>query len=177
MKELDPAWEAVAAVSTVILVNSTKGQFSNIPPSVKWVHFGIVAVYSLVGISGPRFLLMFTFGHGQFVRMFSQPSALGVAPTLMQWLAAVFGLVGTVFFVDVMRLGRLRRKSRTMFNYLVLPCSLVYPVVMVTASGAITAVPAAKVFALSAAAVLLALGSFAIVFYESKSRWSDQWRG
>ena len=177
MKELDPGWEVVAAVSTVILVKSTAPQFSNFPCSVKWVHFGIVSVYSLVGISGPRFLLMFMFGHGEFVRMFSQPSVLGVAPALMQWLAAVFGIVGTVFFVGVMMLGRLRRKARTTFNYLVLPCSLVYPLVMVTASGAFTAVPTAMAFALSAAAILLALGCFAIVFYQSKSRWSDQWRG
>jgi hypothetical protein len=160
--------EAAVVAGMAILIGRVGPQLANVSRSVRWVHFVLVGIFSLVGIAGPRFVLMFCFGHRRFVDVFAQPNVLGVDAGLMQIITIIFGMAGTVFFVATILLGGLERKAYTVFRWFVLPCACLYPVVMVTASGAVgpsvRAVPLAYISAL----VLAALGCLALLFYHSK---------
>src|SRR5439155_22352034 len=98
----------------------------------------------------------------------------GIGPSFMQYLALVFAVAGTVFCVVVIQLSRLRRKARTAFTYLVFPCSLLYPCVMLTAFGAAGKAPVASIsLARIVVLGLLLLASFAALFYNSKTAMNE----
>ena len=160
-------WETVAVVGIAILVAKMVPRLSGIPWFLKWIHFGLVGIFSLIAIRGPHFGLLFCLQHRRFVELFSQPNVLGVGPILMEYLALIFALAGTVFYVAVMMLGNFRRRARIVFMYLVFPCAILHPIIMSTAFG-VSGIPSAVLITSTIALALIALGCFAIAFYNSK---------
>src|SRR2546425_7191617 len=106
-----------ALAGTAILIAKTAPRLAAVPRSLRWVHFGFMVVFSLIGAAGPRFVLAFCLRHERFVELFSQLNVLGVGSTSMQCLAFVFGVAGTVFYVSVMMLGNFRWRALTVFSY------------------------------------------------------------
>jgi len=158
----------MAAVGCMaILVAKMVPRLATVPWFLKWIHFGLVGIFSLIAIRGPHFALLFCLKHERFVDIFSQPNVLGVGPILMEWLALIFAVAGTVFYVTVMMLGNFSRRARTAFIYLAFPCGILYPIVMLCAfTGAGSSHPAVFL-AYGAAFVFVALAGFATMFYTS----------
>jgi hypothetical protein len=169
MNALNLKWEMVGVAGTAILMAKTNPRLSTVPRTLKWLHWGLIGVYSLVGIAGFRVFLMLWLNHQLFVEAFSQPNALGVRPALMQWIALIFSLTAMSFYFVVMELGRFRRTARTLFSCLVVPNSVLYPIVMLSASGLIGRFDSALSFARGAVLTLLALACLSIFFYRSRS--------
>jgi hypothetical protein len=160
--------EASVLAALAILIARVGPQLSSVPRSVRWTHFGLVGIFSLLGISGPRFVIMFCLGHRRFVEVFTQPNVLGVGAGLMQVIAMLFGVAAAVLLVATMLLGDLNRKAYRIFRAFVLPCASLYPVVMVTASGTFGSFASAVGISYTAGLVLVALGCFTLLFYRSK---------
>ena len=169
MNIIDPGWEIAAITGTVILIAKMSSQLTGVPRLVKWTHWGLVGIFSLVGINGFPIALMFCLKHKSFVEAFSQLNILGVNPSVMQSLALAFAVLSIIFYVVSMMLGNLRVWARTMFGYLVVPCSLMYPVVWSTATGASNQSPSAVTVIRCAILALLALACFSIIFYRAKA--------
>lgn len=151
--------------SMAVLIAQVGPKLSTISRPIKWAHFGLVGLYSLVGIAAARFVLFFCLGHEKFVETFSQPNVLGVGPVGMQWLAFVFAVSGSLLFVSSMMLGIFRPWAKRLFVILVLPCGVMYPTVMLTALGTD---PHYSVPTVLATLLLTATGVVAVFFYGSK---------
>lgn len=166
---MDLTLEFSALAGVAILIARVGARFRGCPWWVRWIHFAFVAVFSLVGIGGARFLVIWVFGARRFAWMFSQPNVLNIDPSAMRVLAVVFGIAATALFFGAMVMGASNRKGLAVFKWLVLPCSVFYPVVMLSAAGL------ADVFPLSACRTWLmiaALGSLAcssILFYRLRT--------
>lgn len=163
------SWEMSVVIAVVILIASADRQLSTLPPTTKCAHWAIVAIYSVVGAGGFRFLVRFCVNQEQFLHDFSQPNVLGLKAWPMSAVALAFSLAATLLLFATLRLGRLRRWARTAFGYLVIPVSVLYPVVMATALGLVGRSTLAAPIALGTALVLLALACFSIMFYRSQS--------
>jgi hypothetical protein len=158
--------DAAALAGIIILIARVSPRLSNVPWWVKWIHFGIVTIFSLVGIAGPKIVLLFSSRHHRFANAFSHPNILGLDPDLMKWLALAFAVVGTVFYVAVMLLGGFDKKAQRIFSYLVFPCSVLYPFVVSTAIG-VNPSPSSLCIALAVALSLVFVACIARVFYDS----------
>ena len=160
-------WGLAAAVVTV---GSTAPQLSSVPKAVKWVHWALLGIYYPVGLGSVRFLVRFCLNHARFVKDFGQANVLEVAPSIMQGLAVGLGLAGTVLLLASVPLARFRRSSRLIFSVLAIPVGVLYPIVVATASGAVGvgSLPLLVSMARGAALILLCIGCFAVLFYQSK---------
>src|SRR2546421_294649 len=96
MISLTLATGAIGGVA--VLVGRMLPKLSAVPRAPKWIHFAIVTIYSLIGIEGFRFLLMFCLDHRTYVQEFSQPNSLDIPQNLMQGLTLVFAIADAVLF-------------------------------------------------------------------------------
>jgi len=161
--------ELAAIASTLLLIVKTTPQLSQVPPRIRLTHWILIGIY-LVLASGPvRLLIRLCAHHDRFTGQFSGENVLGLAPLGLQMLALAFTLSGAAFCASVFRLGNLSRKARSLFTWLVIPVSALYPAVMPTAFGLVGAVPFASGIALLAFPLLIGLGCFSIAFYNSKA--------
>jgi hypothetical protein len=160
--------EMVAIVWTAMVAVRMAPNLSSVSLWLKWVHFGLVGIFSIVGIAGVRFLMLFCLRHNRFVQVFSQANDLGIGPVLMQWLAIVFAIASTALLVAVCLLVDFHKKARTAFIVLAFPCGLLYPLVMLTWFSAVGASHSGVFVVLAATLVFLILASFATLFYTSK---------
>jgi hypothetical protein len=127
-----------------------------------------VGIYSLVGIAGVRFLLMFCLGHQRFVEAFTHPNVIGFDAGLMQVVAVIFSLAGAVLFVAAMLLGELNRKAYRIIRFLLIPCGFPYPLVMVNVAGTVGSLPSTVLVAQIAAFAFVPLGYLTLLFYSCK---------
>ncbi|HVV73563.1 MAG TPA: hypothetical protein VHI52_18970, partial [Verrucomicrobiae bacterium] len=101
------------------------------------------------------------------------PNVLGLPTTLMQYLVLGFGVIGTVFGFAVLRLGKLNRRARPLFVGLVVPVSVLYPVVIATASGAVGHFQSIYLLTSAVGALLFVVACFSIWFYTSEVVGTD----
>jgi hypothetical protein len=161
--------EGSAIVGVVILILRMQDKLSDLPKWAKFVHFAIVAVYSVIGVAGSRILLVFCLRHDLFVRVLSRPNSFGIDAPVMQWLAMTFAVGGIAMFIAVMLLGSFNARAGRVFSYVVLPCSLLYPLVMVSALGYIDPSPLAARVIIDVTVVLLVIAGASIGFYNSRT--------
>lgn len=157
--------EMAVLLGLAILVVQISPRMQTVPRLIKWTHFGLVGLYSLVGIAGARLVLFFCLSHEKFLEMFATSNLLGLGSAGMSWLALIFSLFGSILFVSAMMLGKFRPWARRLFVALVLPSGILYPVVMLTALEAGTRLPYTT---LMATLFFTATGVLSILFYKSK---------
>ncbi len=168
MTTLHFKWEVAAIAGLTILIAKTAPELTSVPRTVKLTHWGLVGFYSLMGVAGIRFAVMFCLKHERFVQAFSQPNVFGIEPAIMKWLALTFGILGSALYVAVSLLGSFRKRACSVFLYLVVPCSVLYPVTMFGASGFLGSFSLAASIGPCAVALFLVIASAAILFYKSQ---------
>src|SRR4051812_44302854 len=160
---MNPKLELTMIVAVITLVCSTAPPLALVPRRIKWTHWLIVGIYALVGVEGFRFLIVYCVNHSKFVALFSQPNIANLSPGSMQVTALAYSLTSLLFCLAALRLGRLRKWAGTVFSWLALPVSALYPMIMATAF-----LPSAPAFTVQWATYLLLLASLlSILFYRS----------
>lgn len=87
-------------------------------------------MFGEIGAAGLRLAIEFSCANANFFRIFRDPNLLSLSPDSMCWLAGLYAIVGSVFYVAAMFLGELHPKGRTLSLWLAMPCAAFYPVVM-----------------------------------------------
>jgi hypothetical protein len=161
--------ELAAMAGTALLIASTAPHLSCVPRALRYTHWALIGTYLLIGVEGPRFLVRFFVNHRGFTDQFSQPNALGISPNAMQLVTLGFAVAATVLWISVVGLSKFRRRARAVFTALVLPTSLLYPFIMVSALEVGRVSDYSLTIVLATAIPLLGLASYSILFYTSKS--------
>jgi hypothetical protein len=89
-----------------------------------------ILIFAEIGACGVRAAIKLIFGTSSFLETFQQSNLLFLPPKVMCWVAGVYAIAGTVFFVSVMYVEKMSSRGRRVFFVLVLPCTLLYPVMM-----------------------------------------------
>ncbi len=169
--------EAAAITSLALLISNTRDQFANVSPVVKRTHWVILGFYEIVGMGGFRMLVRFLFNHEKFVASFDEPNAIGISPGILIPSASVLGFIGPAIAATALRLGRCKRRARILFLILVVPVSILYPVIMLAAMRNTIGLNVDRGVEMGIICCFVAFGLFSFWFYNCRAvmqqlKWS-----
>ena len=162
--------EIAAILGVILTFFKVRERKLRVPIFIQILHWFFVVTFAVIGASSFAYLIRFVFNHSGFVELFHRPGVFGLPQDVILLLVHCHIAIGTVFFVAVNCMGQLSNRGRRIFLYLVIPVSLLYPVVFFIAIAPQLGVIGSQVKPLAfSATLLLALALPAIAFYNSKA--------
>ncbi len=127
--------EFAVAVSVCWLLAQRRSHFAHLGGKVALLHCLLILLFAEIGTAGLHSLIWFCSGNAKFLAAFRNPNLLSLPSDAMYWIAAIYGIMCSVFFCAVMSLGMLSRRGRGVFLALVFPSTVLYPVIMGNLTG------------------------------------------
>ena len=169
MNAINPIWEIASIIASCVFKRQYAHRFHGLPKSMYHSIWVFQTLFSVVGISGGRFAAMFLAHRDVFDAAFSQGNIMNVSTHTMKWLVCCFSILALILYFAVSSMCRGNPRARAVYCWVVVPCCILYPVVMVSALGLVTHRDISITTALCALIVLVPTACLSMFVFRSDS--------